>query len=168
MIRQLCIGFCLALVTGAIPSRAGNVSNAGTVRESKVVWTNDELDRLHDLGLISIVGREDDEKPASAPTPVHYLRTQDPDWYAAQAAILRGELEYRQVQLHEYQKALEDARSLRESTGSVDLVGKDFAITPEGGIEILQRRVNETQSELDALDDLARRNDIEPGTLRGQ
>src|SRR5271168_2574525 len=168
MICQLCIGFGLALVTGAIPPRADNRPNAGTVHESKVVWTDDDLDKLHDLGLISIVGREDDEEPASAPAPVQYLRTQDPDWYAAQAAILRGELEYWQAQLREYQQALADARSLRESTDGIDLAGKDLAITPEGGIESLQRRVNETQSELDALDDLARRNDIEPGMLRGQ
>jgi len=166
--RQLCISLCLALVTGAIPSRAGNRPNAATVRESNVVWTNDDLDKLHDIGLISIVGREDDEKPSSATAPVQYLRTQDPDWYAAQAANLQSELEYRQTQLLKYQQALEDARSIRESTGGIDLVGKDFAITPEGGIEILQQRVNETQSELDALDDLARRNDIEPGALRRQ
>jgi len=156
------------VVAGAIPSCAGNGPNPGTDRESKVVWTNDDLDKLHDLGLISIVGREDDEKPASAPAPAQYLKTQDPNWYAAQAANLQGELEYRQAQLREYQQALEDARSLRESTGGIDLVGRDFAITPEGGIQILQQRVNETQSELDELDDLARRNDIEPGTLRGQ
>ena len=156
------------MVAGAIPSCAGNGPNPGTDRESKVVWTNDDLDKLHDLGLISIVGREDDEKPASAPAPAQYLKTQDPNWYAAQAANLQGELEYRQAQLREYQQALEDARSLRESTGGIDLVGRDFAITPEGGIQILQQRVNETQSELDELDDLARRNDIEPGTLRGQ
>jgi len=162
------VGFCLAVVAGAIPSCAGNGPNPGTDRESKVVWTNDDLDKLHDLGLISIVGREDDEKPASAPAPAQYLKTQDPNWYAAQAANLQGELEYRQAQLREYQQALEDARSLRESTGGIDLVGRDFAITPEGGIQIPQQRVNETQSELDELDDLARRNDIEPGTLRGQ
>jgi hypothetical protein len=39
MIRQLCIGSCLALATGAIPLRAGNRPNAATDRESKVVWT---------------------------------------------------------------------------------------------------------------------------------
>ena len=76
--------------------------------------------------------------------------------------------EYRQAQLREYQQALDDARSLRESTGGINLVGEDFAVTPEAGIEILQQRVNEAQAELDDLEDLARRNDIEPGTLRGQ
>jgi hypothetical protein len=81
---------------------------------------------------------------------------------------LRDELEYRQSQLRQYQQAIDDARNLRESTGGIDLVGEDFAITPEAGIEILQQRVREEQEKLDDLEDLARRNDIEPGTLRGQ
>jgi len=44
----------------------------------------------------------------------------------------------------------------------------DIGITPEAGIEFLQQRLNEAQMGLDALEDLARRNDISPGTLRGQ
>jgi len=167
MIRQLSIGLCLALLTAAIPSRAANRPHAGMDRESKVVWTNDDLDKLHDLGLISIVGREDDE-PAWAPAPRQYARAQDPEWYAEQAGKLRDELGYRQAQLREYQQALDDARNLRESAGGIDLVGEDFAITPEAGIEILEHRVNEAQTELEALEDLARRNDIAPGTLRGR
>jgi hypothetical protein len=167
MIRQLYIGLYLALVTAPIPSRAVNRPHVGTDRQSKVVWTNDDLDKLQDPGLISIVGREDDEKTALATAPAQYVRTQDPAWYAQQAAKLHDELEYRQAQLRDYQRALDNARSLKESTGGIDLVGEDFAITPEAGIEILQQRVSETQSELDALEDLARRNDIPPGTLRG-
>ena len=167
-----CLTFSLVismtLSTLTIPLRAANGPHAGTDGQNKMVWTNDDLDKLHDLGLISIVGREDDEKPTWAPANAPYLKTQDPDWYAAQAANLRDELEYRQAQLGEYRKALNDARSLRESAGGIDLVGEDFAITPEAGLEILQQRVGETQTELDALEDLARRNDIPPGTLRGQ
>jgi len=168
MIRHFCLCFSLALVIAAIPSRAANRPHAGTDRQSKMVWTNDDLDKLHDLGLISIVGRDADEKPISAPVPALYIKTEDPSWYAEQAAKLRDELEYRQAQLRDYRQALDDARNLKESSGGIDLVGEDFAITPEGGIEILQQRLSETQSELDALEDLARRNHIEPGTLRGQ
>jgi hypothetical protein len=167
MMRQLCLGFCLALATAASPARATNRPHAGTDRQSKRVWTNDDLDKLDDLGLISIVGRAG-EKPAQALAPVQYVNAQDPEWYAEQAAKLRDELEYRQAQLRDYRQALDDARSLKESSGGIDLVGEDFAITPEAGIEVLQQRVNETQTELGALEDLARRNDIEPGTLRGQ
>jgi hypothetical protein len=166
MIRQLCTAFSLALVAVTIPLRAANIPHARTDRQSKAVWTNEDLRKLHEPGLISVVGRDDDEEPAPAPPP--YLRTQDPGWYAKQAATLRDGLEYRQAQLRDYQQALDDVRNLRTSTGGIDLVAEDFAMTPEAGIDILQQRVSETQSELDALEDLARRNGIEPGTLRGQ
>jgi hypothetical protein len=52
-------------------------------------------------------------------------------------------------------------------TGGINLDQGDIGITLEAGIEILQRRVREAQSELDALEDLARHNGIPPGTLRG-
>ncbi len=96
------------------------------------------------------------------------MKTQDPGWYAEQAAKLRDELERRRAQLGGYRQALEDARSLRKTTGGIDLEGGDIGITPEAGIEILQERLSETQTQLDVLEDLARRNDIPPGTLRGQ
>jgi len=150
MIRYMYAAVTLGLILVATPLRAANRPHAGTDRQNKMVWTNDDLDKLHDRGLISIVGREDDEKPTWAPAT--YSNTQDPDWYAAQAASLRDELEYRQAQLREYQQAIDDARSLRESTGGIDLVGKDFAVTPEAGIDILQQRVNEAQREFDALE----------------
>jgi hypothetical protein len=170
MNRYLTFSFAIsvALSTLAIPLRAANKPRAGTDSQSPVVWTNDDLEKLRRPGLISIVGPTDEEQPASASTPVPYVETQDPEWYGEQAARLRDELEYRQARLREYGQALEDARSLRETTGGINLVGEDFAVTPEAGIEILQQRVNETQAKLDDLEDLARHNDIEPGTLRGQ
>lgn len=168
MTGYLCAAVTLGLLSSAIPVRAANGPHAGTDRQSKMVWTNEDLDKLHDLGLISIVGQEEEQKTTSEPPPVQYLKTQDPKWYAAQAANLRDELEYRQTALREYQQALRDARSLGKTNGGIDLVGDDFAITPDAGIEILHERVSETQSELDAIEDLARRNDIEPGTLRGE
>jgi hypothetical protein len=168
MIRQLCISVCLALVSAAIPLRAANRPHAGTDSQKIKVWTNDDLERLHAAGLISVVGQVDEGMSVSESAPRDNEVTQDPQWYAEQAARLRDELEYRQAQLREYRQALDDARSLKESTGGINLVGEDFAVTPEAGIEILQQRVNEAQAELGDLEDLARRNDIEPGTLRGQ
>ena len=168
MTRYLYAGVTLGLMAVAIPLPAANGPHAGTEHHSMAVWTNGDLDKLHDLGLLSVAAQEDDRGPTPAPASAPYLRTQDPDWYAAQAANLRNELESRQAQLGRYQQALDDARSLKNSTGGIDLVAEDLAITPEAGIEILEQRVSETQSELDALEDLARRNGIEPGTLRGQ
>jgi len=73
-----------------------------------------------------------------------------------------------EAELQRYCQAIEDAKSLKTTTGGINLEEGDIGITLEAGIEILQQRVSETQSELDALEDLARRNDIPPGALRGQ
>jgi len=162
------LAISMTLSTLAIPMRAANKPRAGTDSRNPVVWTNDDLEKLHSLGLISIVGRMDEGQLASASAPAPYVETQDPEWYAEQAAQLRDELERRRAQLHEYQKALEDARSLRETTGGINVDEGDIGITPEAGIEFLQQRLNEAQMGLDALEGLARRNDISPGTLRGQ
>jgi hypothetical protein len=159
----------MTLSTLAIPLRAANKPRAGNVEKTRVLWTNEGLEKLRPLSVVSIVGqpnKADDSTIAAMPLP--YLETQDPAWYAEQAAKLRDELERRQGQLAEYRQALEDVRSLRETTGGINLDDGDIGLTPEAGIEFLQQRVSETQAELDALEDLARHNGIPPGTLRGQ
>ena len=168
MIRLFLICSSLALVVAAIPLRAASRPHAGAATRTIKVWTNDDLERLHTPGLISIVGQAGDGTSISESAPQSIEVTQDPEWYAQQAARLRDELERGRTQLREYQQAIDDARSLRESTGGIDLAGPDFAITPEAGIEILQQRVTEEEARLDDLEDLARRNDIEPGVLRGE
>jgi hypothetical protein len=96
------------------------------------------------------------------------VKTQDPAWYAEQAAELHDELERRRAELSDYRKALEDVRNLRDMTGGINFDNGDIGITPQSGIEILQQRVRDEQARLDALEDLARRHDIPPGVLRGQ
>jgi hypothetical protein len=77
-------------------------------------------------------------------------------------------LNARRAQLGGYRQAIEDARDLKTMTDGINLDEGDVGFTPEAGIEILQQRVNEAQAQLDGLEDLARRNDIPPGALRGQ
>lgn len=164
---SLAISVTLSILV--IPLRAVNEPRAGKTEKTMMLWTNEDLEKLRPLATVSIVGQAnqvDDSTTAAVPLP--YLETQDPQWYAEQAAKLREELERRQTQLSKYLQALEDARSLKETTGGINLDEGDVSITPEAGIEILRERVSETQSELDDLEDLARRNDIEPGMLRGQ
>jgi len=167
------------LSTVAIPLRAANKPRAGETEKITVLWTNQDLEKLRSFAPISIVGQPNtaDDSPfgrpnkeADSPTgvaPLPHPQT-DPEKYGKQAARLRDELERRQAQLSKYRRAFEDARSLKETTDGINLDEGDVGITPDAGIEILQQRVSETQSALDALEELARRNDIEPGTLRGQ
>lgn len=168
MIRQFFLCSGLALVTAAIPLRAANRPHAPAASQAARVWTNDDLEKLHTLGLISIVGQAREGMSTSESAPPNVEVTPDAAWYAQQAARLRDGLERRRTRLREYLQAIDDARSLRESTGGIDLAGPDFAITPEAGIEILQQRVTEQEGRLDDLEDLARRNDIEPGVLCGE
>jgi hypothetical protein len=167
MARLRSVLIAMVMVLAAMPLRAANRLHAGT--DSKdTVWTNDDLEKLHVPGLISIVGQTNEEPSESPSLTQPYVKTQDVGWYAEQAAKLHDELERRQAQLREYRQALEDARNLRETAGGINFDEGDVAITPEAGIEILQQRVSETETELDALEDLARHNDIPPGILRGQ
>jgi len=168
LLRHLYISACLAVVSAAIPLRAANRPHAGTDRQGTVIWTNDDLEKLRALGLLSIVGQTNEDGPAPIPATEPYLISRDPRWYAEQAAKLRDQLEQRQAQIRQYREALADARSLKNMTGGINFNEGDIGITPEAGIQILQQRVNEIRTELDVLEDLARRNDIPPGVVRGQ
>ncbi len=160
------LAFSLAIsMTLAIPLRAAKKPRAGKMEKTAVVWTNEDLERLRALGLISIVGQPLTAEGATAPL---YVKAQDPEWYAKQAAKLRAQLESREAELQPYRQTIEDARSLKTMTGGINLDEGDIGITPEAGIEILQQQVNEAQTQLDALEDLAHRNGISPGVLRGQ
>ncbi|HWO38733.1 MAG TPA: hypothetical protein VNO32_58915 [Candidatus Acidoferrum sp.] len=168
MILHLVINLALALASAANPSSAANGPQVGTDRGRPLVWTNDDLEKLHDLDLISIVGQVEEEEPTEPSVPESYVNTQDPGWYAEQAANLRDELENSQAQLREFQRAIDDARSLRQTTGEIGLDYGDVGITPDDAIENLQQHVNDVRADLDALGDLARQNGIPPGVLRGQ
>ena len=163
------LAISVTLSTVAIPLRAANKPRAGETEKTTVLWTNEELEKLRPLAAISIVGQANkaDDSPTAA-VPLPYLETKDPEWYAEQAAKLRDELERRQTQLREYRQALDDVRNQGKTTGGINLDEGDVAITPEVGIEILEGHVIEVQTELNALEDLARRHDISPGMLRGQ
>ena len=163
------LAISMSISTLAIPLRAASNPRAEKTEEATVLWTNDELEKLRPLGLISIVGQPSTAEDAitAAPRPP-YRNTKDLQWYAEQAAILRAQLESNEGELQRYRQAIEDAKNLRATTDGINLEEGDIGITPEAGLEILQQRVSETQSELDALEDLARRNDIPPGALRDQ
>ena len=164
------LAFSLAIsMTLAIPLRAANKPRAGGTVGATVVWRNEDLESLRAKGLISVVGQVAEEAATDAAAPSSYIvKTQDPEWYAEQASKLRAELESREVRLQHYCQALEDAKDLKTVTGGINHDGGDIGITPDAGIEILQQRVQDTEGDLNALEDLARRNGIPPGTLRGQ
>ncbi|HWX38662.1 MAG TPA: hypothetical protein VNY09_05435 [Candidatus Sulfotelmatobacter sp.] len=140
----------------------------------KKVWTNDDMDQLRSRGLISIVGQEPAETPApeqaappagEASFPVYESRLDDPEWYAMTAAELQDELDKRMAELQQEQDAISLAKD-RVTQPGINLDEPSIGVTPAAALEILQARVQEIQSQLDELADLARQHDIPPGDLR--
>lgn len=156
----------------AAPPDAKPAQRAAQPDLNSFVWTNDEVDMLHQSNVpISVVGPQLDSTAsvvAAAPGELEsYDRTKDPAWYAEQAAILRAEMDTRQAELTQQVKAVADARNLRQSDPGVAMDRGNAGITPEAGIDNLEAQVREVQDQLDALADLARQNDIPAGVLRG-
>ena len=151
MTRYSFAAIVLALSSVAIPLRAANRPHAGTDSQSLVVWTTDDLERLHVPGFIGMVGRVNEEMPKSPSGPAPYVETRDPAWYAEQAAKLRDQLERKKAQLGGYRQGIEDGESLKTMTDGIDFDESNLGVTPEAGIAILQLRVSETRTEHDTF-----------------
>jgi hypothetical protein len=132
------------------------------------------MDELSARGLISIVGQESPAPATQTPTgpaesgptfPVYESRLDDPEWYADQAAILQAELDKRMADLQQQQEALAAVKD-RITQPGLALDKPDAGVTPAAGLANLEAQVQETQSQLDELRDLARQHNIPPGVLR--
>jgi hypothetical protein len=176
--RTHCLTLAAVLALAiAIPSRAAEKPRPaqGNQNQPKKVWTNEDMDQLRARGLISIVGPEFNEAPAPAAVaiapiqpafPVYNSRFEDPEWYAETAAELQAELDEREAALQEQKTAMAQAEEGITQPG-VAMDKPTIGVTPQAALAILEARVNEVQSELDELADLARQNNIPPGVLRG-
>ena len=145
----------------------------GNQNQAKKVWTNDDMDQLRARGLISITGQEAPVQTAEAPAapaettfPIYESRLDDPSWYADTAADLQAELDKREAALRDQLAAIAQAANRITEPGLA--LDKDNAgVTPAAGVANLQAQVQEVQSQLDELSDLARQHNIAPGVLRG-
>ena len=168
MLQYLSIAFVLFSFAAARTPCPGSPHSV-RASDANGIWTNEDLERLGKVpGLISVVGQPANEVPQGVEVPAPQSRMKDPAWYAKQASSLNARLEAEQADLRSFTQALNDVRELKSTTGGVNLSEDDIGITPEATIDILQNRVTETQTEPAELEDLARRNGIPPGVLRGR
>jgi hypothetical protein len=165
--------FALAAVLAlaiAFPSRATEKPRPAQAGQTKKVWTNDDTDQLRSRGLISTFSQVPGTavEAATAPSlPATYAsRTEDPGWYAQQAADIQAELDKREAVLREARAGIAQAAEGITQPG-IAMDKRGAGITPEAGLANLQAGVQEIQSQLDELSDLARQNNIPPGVLRG-
>jgi hypothetical protein len=145
----------------------------GDQTQSKKVWSNEDLDQLRSRGLISIVGQEATQTATQASEatteekfPVYASRLDDPTWYADRAADLQAQLDLRLAALEQEKQSLAAAKD-RVTQPGVNMNQPSVGVTPDGALDQFQAQVQEIQTQLDELSDLARQHNIEPGLLRG-
>jgi hypothetical protein len=145
----------------------------GNQNQPKKVWTNDDMGQLSSRGLISIAGQEPAAPATQTPAaqsettfPVYASRLDDPTWYADVAASLQAELDKRLAALQQEQVALALAKENRVTQPGVAMDQPSVGVTPGGAVALFEAQVQEVQSQLDELGDLARQHGISPGILR--
>lgn len=159
---------CNAAVSSR-PAEPPKTPRYSTTKEAHFVWTNEDLEKLRSRGLISIIGpgQEESRKETSSPSQP-YERAKDPDWYSAEAAKLRDEIETNKAQLQRFRDTLAAAQANRTTSGAFALDQVNAGLTPNDEIAIRQRRLSDLTARLDDLEDRARHNSIPPGVLRGE
>ncbi|MGB6198396.1 MAG: hypothetical protein WA871_05070 [Candidatus Acidiferrales bacterium] len=142
----------------------------------KKVWTNDDIEQIRNQGAggISVMGPDatsTQKSTATAPAaPAKpgakapaLPKEKDPEWYRQQLAPLYTALD----RIHDEMTAAQSAVS-GDSRGDsgVSMGARAPAGTPQEQVIALQKEEQDTQAKIDALLDMARRNDIPPGDLR--
>ena len=139
------------------PAKSGN---------PKKVWTEDDLNSLK--SRVSVVGGpskspktsqkppQDNQAAASLPPE------KDPAWYHRQLSPLRAQIEEMDAQI----RKLKDAQGGKETSDAGRRYGLHLPMNTQDRIEVLEKGKRELQAKVDALEDQARRNGLNPGDLR--
>jgi hypothetical protein len=125
------------------------------------VWTNDEINTLHDSPGVSVVGNQTPQK-VRAPSRGYSLQ-KDPAWYRQQLQPLRADLDKLDAQI-EKTKAFLSGEKVSEPTpirAYVSIPGN-----PQDQLKQLEDRRVADQARIDDILDRARHNGVEPGALR--
>jgi hypothetical protein len=81
MTRYLPYAVTLGLGSKVMPLRAAGRPHVEIHTQHTKAWTYDDLKKLHSLGLISIVGRTDEDELKAAPAAAPHVETEDPRIY---------------------------------------------------------------------------------------
>lgn len=159
---------CAAQATqNAAPLRSANKANP------QKIWTNEDLETLRGPLQISVIGAIKESKvtvPGSdliGPRNVSktYIPPErDPAWYGKQLNRIDSELRNLDQQTQQINSAIQNA----STSGSVAMIVdySDLGVSTDGTLQRLEKKRRELQAKADELEDMARKNDLEPGSLR--
>jgi hypothetical protein len=172
------VGFACAAATPALAGGNGkDANNAHANRPArdleKKVFTNEDLETLARQS-----GEPSNDRWSPAATPAESAQPapnriarillpqeKDPEWYAQQSGSLNAQAEAIDARLQQ----LQQYRSTGTAAGAVFGLGLDApceGITTDNEIQQLILQRTQIESNISALEDMARQNDIPPGVFR--
>jgi hypothetical protein len=164
----------LAVITFLMTQPAKVAGSARTARgadsASQKVWTNEDIPRLREMAPISIFSVSADSQAVAARTSTAtasamppYVQELDPRWYARQRETLQARIDADQQQIGDIQQIEQTGDGI---SGAIPLDKNAPGLTPYATVEILQNQIAQTESQIDDLQDLARRNGIPAVAVR--
>jgi hypothetical protein len=134
-------------------------------------WTNDDIDSLRANAPISVFSvpaapqASATTPAAAAPVIVNppYVKELDSDWYAKQIGAIQTQMTASSAVI----RKIEDIRKSGAGISNViPLDREDVGLSPEATVQILRARNQALKSDVDTLEELARRNSIPPGEIQ--
>jgi hypothetical protein len=141
----------------AAPAPAAPIPNAKPAK----VWTNDEIDVLHNDHSVSVVGNSKPQKVSAKATAKGYTQEKDPAWYKNQLEPLRADIVKLDPQIAKLKAFLSGENVSDPTTGH-----EHRNPTPQDQLKQLEAKRESDETKISDLLDRARHNGIEPGQLR--
>lgn len=144
-------------------------SAAPAMKKPKKVWTNDEISTAGGPGSISVVGNADPDSKSSSKSDSSKT-TSTERGRERQIANYRERLHQLRNELESTEKKISDLRNFKAenttASGGINMKQR-YSMTPlEDQVKQLEERKKQLQSQIDAVEDQARKSGVEPGDLR--
>lgn len=165
----------LVAISFLVPQPAKPAATAravlGADAAAQKVWTNDDIPLLREMAPISIFSPSANSQAslastssvATAASRQPYVKELDPDWYAQQRDTLQARIDADQEQIREIQQIQQTGDGISDA---IPLDKNAPGLTPYATVEILQNQIAQIESQIDDLQDLARRNGIPAAAVR--
>jgi len=150
------------------PAQQNSSGNSAAAKSAnpKKVWTEDDLNSLKTR--VSVVG-DPSKSPKTSQAPPQNSRAaaslppeKDPAWYHRQLSPLRAQIEEMDAQI----RKLKEAQGGKETSDPGRRYGLHLPMNTQDRIEVLEKTKRELRAKVEALEDQARRNGLNPGDLR--
>jgi hypothetical protein len=158
--------------TTAAVQTSGTSAGATTEKsktKSKKVWTNEEISGVGGDGAISVVGKAGGAGSNAPPNNFQKIATGS-SAREQQAAVYRDRIHKLNIQLETINKKIAELRNFKAEnsspSGGINMHQR-YDMTPvEEQVKELEEKKKNVQGQIEAVEDQARKNGLEPGQLR--